>query len=250
MNGNLIIIDLYLSTIVHAEPALPPDNPAFRKPRALAPAPSHSLPPPPPNSCMTQILYCRLKFINSNILYIQFNRAATFLVLIAQLWFIHPFFLLDCTALNCKDPMTNSPPGTTCLCVLPIKVELRLGIALYTFFALVSELAQEIASGVFMKQSQVHVMGANAATEDPEKTIVLIDLVPLGASFDNTTTLSVFERFWHKQVIINPTDFGNYDVLYVQYPGESFITPFVLFILILISFMLTSSCLSCRFFNL
>ncbi|KAM3350579.1 hypothetical protein ACQJBY_022973 [Aegilops geniculata] len=115
--------------------------------------------------------------------------------------------------------MTNSPPGTTCLCVLPIKVELRLGIALYTFFALVSELAQEIASGVFMKQSQVHVMGANAATEDPEKTIVLIDLVPLGASFDNTTTLSVFERFWHKQVIINPTDFGNYDVLYVQYPG-------------------------------
>ncbi|KAM3331723.1 hypothetical protein ACQJBY_027568 [Aegilops geniculata] len=115
--------------------------------------------------------------------------------------------------------MTNSPPGTTCLCVLPIKVELRLGIALYTFFALVSELAQEIASGVFMKQSQVHVMGANAATEDPEKTIVLIDLVPLGARFDNTTTLLVFERFWHKQVIINPTYFGNYDVLYVQYPG-------------------------------
>uniref|UniRef100_A0A453F8Z2 Protein kinase domain-containing protein n=1 Tax=Aegilops tauschii subsp. strangulata TaxID=200361 RepID=A0A453F8Z2_AEGTS len=165
----------YHSPSYSPEPALPPDNPAFRKPRALAPAPSHSLPPPPPNSY--------------------------------------------CTALNCKDPMTNSPPGTTCLCVLPIKVELRLGIALYTFFALVSELAQEIASGVFMKQSQVHVMGANAATEDPEKTIVLIDLVPLGASFDNTTTLSVFERFWHKQVIINPTDFGNYDVLYVQYPG-------------------------------
>ncbi|KAF7076118.1 hypothetical protein CFC21_080812 [Triticum aestivum] len=167
----------YHSPSYSPEPALPPDNPAFRKPRALAPAPSHSLPPPPPPP-------------NSY-----------------------------CTALNCKDPMTNSPPGTTCLCVLPIKVELRLGIALYTFFALVSELAQEIASGVFMKQSQVHVMGANAATEDPEKTIVLIDLVPLGASFDNTTTLSVFERFWHKQVIINPTDFGNYDVLYVQYPG-------------------------------
>ncbi|VAH62635.1 unnamed protein product [Triticum turgidum subsp. durum] len=159
----------------HKEPAPPPDNSAVRKPRALAPAPSHSLPPPPPNSY--------------------------------------------CTALNCKDPMTNSPPGTTCLCVLPIKVELRLGIALYMFFALVSELAQEIASGVFMNQSQVHVMGANAATEDPEKTIVLIDLVPLGARFDNTTTLTVFERFWHKQVIINPTDFGNYDVLYVQYPG-------------------------------
>ncbi|XP_044340924.1 receptor-like serine/threonine-protein kinase ALE2 isoform X5 [Triticum aestivum] len=165
----------YHSPSYSPEPAPPPDNSAVRKPRALAPAPSHSLPPPPPNSY--------------------------------------------CTALNCKDPMTNSPPGTTCLCVLPIKVELRLGIALYMFFALVSELAQEIASGVFMNQSQVHVMGANAATEDPEKTIVLIDLVPLGARFDNTTTLTVFERFWHKQVIINPTDFGNYDVLYVQYPG-------------------------------
>jgi hypothetical protein len=144
------------------------------------------------------------------------------LAFIAQFWFIHPFIsLLDCTPLYCQDPLTNSPPGTTCLCVLPIKVELRLGIPLYTFFGLVSELAQNIASGVFMKQSQVRVMGANAATEDPEKTAVLIDLVPLGARFDNTTTLSVFERFWHKQVIINPMHFGSYDVLYVLYPGES-----------------------------
>ncbi|CAM0882349.1 unnamed protein product [Alopecurus aequalis] len=124
-----------------------------------------------------------------------------------------------CTPLYCQDPLTNSPPGTTCLCVQPIKVELRLGIPLYTFFGLVAELAQNIASGVFMKQSQVRVMGANAATEDPQKTVVLIDLVPLGARFDNTTTLSVFERFWHKQVIINPMHFTSYDVLYVLYPG-------------------------------
>lgn len=70
-----------------------------------------------------------------------------------------------------------------------------------------------------MKQSQVRVMGANAATEDPQKTVVFIDLVPLGARFDNTTTLSVFERLWHKQVIINLMHFGSYDVLYVLYPG-------------------------------
>ncbi|KAM0875301.1 hypothetical protein ACQ4PT_036879 [Festuca glaucescens] len=157
------------------EPALPPDSPAYKKPRALAPTPSRSLLPPPPNSY--------------------------------------------CTPLYCQDPLTNSPPGTTCLCVLPIKVELHLGIPLYTFFGLVAELAQNIASGVFMKQIQVRIMGANAATEDPEKTAVLIDLVPLGARFDNTTALSVFERFWHKQVIINPMHFGSYDVLYVLYPG-------------------------------
>uniref|UniRef100_A0A0D9V4T4 Protein kinase domain-containing protein n=1 Tax=Leersia perrieri TaxID=77586 RepID=A0A0D9V4T4_9ORYZ len=100
-----------------------------------------------------------------------------------------------------------------------LRVHLRLGIALFTFFALVSELAQDIASGVFMEQSQVRVMGANAATEDPEKTVVLIDLVPLAAKFDNATAFLVFERFWHKQVNINRMHFGNYDVLYVQYQG-------------------------------
>lgn len=109
----------------------------------------------------------------------------------------------------------------TCLCVLPIKVELRFGIALYTFFTLVPELAQDIASGVFMNQSQVRVMGANAAPDDPEKTVVFIDLVPLGPKFDNATAFLVFERFCNKQVIINPVHFGKYDVLYVLYQGES-----------------------------
>ncbi|OEL23898.1 Receptor-like serine/threonine-protein kinase ALE2 [Dichanthelium oligosanthes] len=123
-----------------------------------------------------------------------------------------------CTA-SCQDPLTNSPPGTTCLCVLPIKVELQFGIALYTFFTLVAELAQDIASGVLMNQGQVRVMGANAAPDDPEKTDVLIDLVPLQPKFDNATALLVSERFWHKKVIINPMHFGSYDVLYVQYEG-------------------------------
>jgi hypothetical protein len=134
--------------------------------------------------------------------------------------FHHLLFLvlLDCTV-SCEDPKTNSPG--TCLCVLPIKVELRFAIELYTFFTLVAELAQDIASGVFMNQSQVRVMGANAAPEDPGKTVVLIDLVPIGEKFGNTTPFLVFERFWHKQIIINRTRFGNYDVLYVKYPGEN-----------------------------
>ena len=128
-------------------------------------------------------------------------------------------FRADCKPLSCKDPLTYPPPGSLCVCVSPIKVGLRLRIALYTFFPLVSELAQEIAAGIFMEQSQVRVMGANAASEDSEKTIVLIDLVPLGGSFDMNTAFLVYDRFWHKQVLIKASYFGHYDVLYVLYPG-------------------------------
>ncbi|KAM7511564.1 hypothetical protein LguiB_010439 [Lonicera macranthoides] len=70
-----------------------------------------------------------------------------------------------------------------------------------------------------MRQSQVRIMGANAASQDPEKTIVLIDLVPLGERIDNTTAYLIFDRFWHKQVLIRTSFFGDYDVLYVHYPG-------------------------------
>ncbi|GFY93980.1 protein kinase superfamily protein [Actinidia rufa] len=102
----------------------------------------------------------------------------------------------DCSSLTCVDPLTNTPPGSPCDCVLPMQVGLRLTVALYTFFPLVSKLAEEIAVGVFMKLSQVRIMGANAASQDPEKTIVLIDLVPLGEEFDITTAYLIFQRFW------------------------------------------------------
>lgn len=98
---------------------------------------------------------------------------------------------------------------------------MSLSVALYTFFPLVSELAKEIATGVFMEQSQVRIMGANATNQDPDKTIVLIDLVPLGEKFDNTTAFLTYEKFWHKQVVIKPSFFGDYEVLYVKYPGMS-----------------------------
>lgn len=100
-----------------------------------------------------------------------------------------------------------------------MQVGLRLNVALYTFFPLVSELASEIAVGVFMKQSQVRIMGANEASEDPEKTTILIDLVPLGEMFDNTTAYLTYQRFWNKQVAISTYFFGDYEVLYVRYPG-------------------------------
>lgn len=138
----------------------------------------------------------------------------------------HPFQALpppppneDCASLTCAEPFTNGPPKAPCVCVLPMRVGLRLSVALYTFFPLVSELATEIFVGVFMDPSQVRIMGANSASQYPEKTIVLIDLVPLGEKFDNTTAFLTSQKFWHKQVVIKSSLFGDYDVLYVQYPG-------------------------------
>jgi len=77
-------------------------------------------------------------------------------------------------------------------------------------------------------------MGANAAPDDPEKTIVFIDLVPLGPKFDNATAHLVFEKFWQKKVIINSMHFGNYDVLGVLYQGERVPHDFLMFHLIFI----------------
>lgn len=128
--------------------------------------------------------------------------------------------MTDCAPLTCQEPLTYGPPESPCACVLPIQVGLRLTVSLYTFFPLVSELASEIAAGVFLKQSQVRVMGANAAEDDPDRTTTHIHLLPLGRKFEDTTAYFMFQRFWNKQVTIKSLFFGNYDVLYVQYPGN------------------------------
>ncbi|KAL3623647.1 hypothetical protein CASFOL_032463 [Castilleja foliolosa] len=125
----------------------------------------------------------------------------------------------DCGPMTCTDPFTYSPPKSPCSCILPIQVGLRLAVALYTFFPLVSELAAEIANGVFIKQSQVRIVGANTAEDNPDKTIALIYLLPLEDKFDDTTAYFTFQRFWQKQVGINTSLFGDYDVLYIRYPG-------------------------------
>ncbi|KAD2028398.1 hypothetical protein E3N88_41994 [Mikania micrantha] len=125
----------------------------------------------------------------------------------------------DCSSITCMEPLTNTPPGTPCKCVIPMQVELGLGVSLYIFFPLVSELAFEMASGLFMSSSQVRIMGANEDNQDPEKTIVFINLVPLGEKFDNYTAYLTAQRLWLKQVPINSTVFGEYEVLFVKYPG-------------------------------
>ncbi|XP_077210601.1 protein kinase superfamily protein isoform X3 [Tasmannia lanceolata] len=125
----------------------------------------------------------------------------------------------DCISVPCMEPLTNTPPGSPCGCVLPMQVGLRLGVSLYTFFPLVSDLAQEIAAGIFVKQNQVRIMGANADSQRPDMTMVLVDLLPLGEKFDNNTVFFTYEKFWHKQVVIKTNFFGDYEVVYVRYPG-------------------------------
>ncbi|KVI05882.1 Concanavalin A-like lectin/glucanase, subgroup [Cynara cardunculus var. scolymus] len=62
-------------------------------------------------------------------------------------------------------------------------------------------------------------MGANAAGEQLDETIVLVNLVPLKQNFDPANAFSIYQKFWKKQVFINTSRFGAYEVVYVRYPG-------------------------------
>ncbi|CAN6476982.1 unnamed protein product [Victoria cruziana] len=124
-----------------------------------------------------------------------------------------------CEQLSCTDPLTSTPIGSPCGCVLPIRVELKLGVASYAVFPLIAELEIDVAGGTYLKQSQVRIMGADADKQDQEKTVVNIDLVPLGEKFDNATALLIYERFWQRKVAINASHFGDYQTVYVHYPG-------------------------------
>lgn len=121
--------------------------------------------------------------------------------------------------MTCTEPLTYAPPGAPCACVWPIEVKLRLSVAIYKFFSLVSELAEEIAASISLNRSQVRIMGADAASQQLERTSVLINLVPKGLKFNDTTSFSIFEKFWHRQVSIKASVFGAYEILYVHYPG-------------------------------
>ncbi|KAK8551292.1 hypothetical protein V6N12_039940 [Hibiscus sabdariffa] len=125
----------------------------------------------------------------------------------------------DCTSVACSDPLTYTPPGSPCGCVWPIQVKLQLGVPIYTFFPLVLELAQEIAASVSLNHSQVRIMGANAASQELEKSTVLINLVPWEVKFDYTAALLIYKKFWNRQVFIKASLFGPYEVAYVRYPG-------------------------------
>ncbi|XP_038899985.1 receptor-like serine/threonine-protein kinase ALE2 [Benincasa hispida] len=124
----------------------------------------------------------------------------------------------DCT-IACTEPLTYTPPGTPCGCVWPIQVKITLDVAVYTFFPLVSELAEEIADSISLNQSQVRIMGADAASQQLEKTTVLINLVPRGSKFNHNTAFFIYQKFWRRKISINASLFGRYQVLNVKYPG-------------------------------
>lgn len=131
-------------------------------------------------------------------------------------WFF--FCVVECT-LPCGDGYTNSVPGSPCGCVIPIQVELQLGIDLDTLFPLVSELLKELAFGLFLQPSQVRIVGAKAADQNQEETDVYADFVPLDMAFDNTTVDLLSSRFWNHQVMLNDSLFGSYSVISVTWPG-------------------------------
>ncbi|XP_048319968.2 receptor-like serine/threonine-protein kinase ALE2 [Ziziphus jujuba] len=124
----------------------------------------------------------------------------------------------DCSSVTCTEPLTYTPPGSPCGCVQPIQVKLRLGVAIYTFFPLVSELAEEIAASVSLNHSQVRVMGADADSQQLDKTAVLINLVPK-VKFKEETAFGIYRKFWRGQVSIKAPLFGDYEVLNIQFPG-------------------------------
>ncbi|PWA80945.1 concanavalin A-like lectin/glucanase domain-containing protein [Artemisia annua] len=125
----------------------------------------------------------------------------------------------DCATVTCTQPLTYTPAGSPCACVWPIEIKLRLAISPYTFFPLVSELAHEISTSVSLNVSQARIMGANADGEQLDKTIVLVNLVPLKQNFDPATAFSIYQKFWKKQVLINKPRFGAYEVVNIKYPG-------------------------------
>lgn len=118
------------------------------------------------------------------------------------------------------EPLTAAPYGSPCGCVFPMKVRLLLDVAPYAVFPVMNELEIEIAEGIYLQQSQVKIMGASADSQNQGKTVVDVNLVPLGEKFDNTTAILTYERLWHKKLHLNMTVFGNYEVVYISYPGR------------------------------
>ncbi|XP_039123747.1 receptor-like serine/threonine-protein kinase ALE2 isoform X1 [Dioscorea cayenensis subsp. rotundata] len=124
----------------------------------------------------------------------------------------------DCDG-YCSEPLTQSPIGAPCGCVYPMQVVIDLSVPAYQLFPRIAELEVEVAAGTYLKQSQVRIMGANASLRDPEWTTVAMDLVPLVDKFDNMTALLTYQRFWQKKVPLDMSLFGDYQVIYVHYPG-------------------------------
>lgn len=104
-------------------------------------------------------------------------------------------------------------------------VGLELDVTLDELFPLLIPLAMELADGTFLQQSQVLIANLNPVPSDPDKTSVLVDLIPLGVVFDSTYAELVADRFLNGLVLLNATLFGNYTVQYVMYPGLNLFPP-------------------------
>ncbi|KAI3829799.1 hypothetical protein L1987_03927 [Smallanthus sonchifolius] len=120
---------------------------------------------------------------------------------------------------GCLEPLTATPIGSPCGCVFPMKVRILLEVSVYAVFPVVNELEIEIATGTYLTQSQVVITGASADSENQERTAIDVNLVPLGEKFDNLTAKLTYERFWRKKLALNRTLFGDYEVVYIIYPG-------------------------------
>eukprot|EP00250_Pteridium_aquilinum_P019029 c24262_g1_i1 orf=980-4132(+) len=125
----------------------------------------------------------------------------------------------DCSTIVCLPPLTKTPFMSPCGCVRPIQVRIELTVPLYSLFPLISVLAANLAEGTVLSPNQVEVIGANADSQNPDYSVVDVNLVPLDQGFDNLTALIIFEKFWKHELLLNSTLFGNYSVVYVQYPG-------------------------------
>ena len=106
-----------------------------------------------------------------------------------------------------------------------MKVRLVLDAAPLAVFPVIDELEIELSSGTYLKQSQVRIMGVTADSQNQGKTTIDIYLVPLGEKFDNTTAVLLSKRFWHNEVPLNRSLFGDYAILCITYPGSCFISP-------------------------
>ncbi|KAL6591354.1 hypothetical protein ACP70R_049857 [Stipagrostis hirtigluma subsp. patula] len=124
-----------------------------------------------------------------------------------------------CSSYICTEPLTATPIGSPCGCVMPISVVVDLDVAPYLLFMRIAELEVEIAAGTFLKQSQVKIMAAIASIQDDQKTRVTIYLVPLREHFDTYTASLISDRFRDKRVQINSSIFGDYKVINISYPG-------------------------------
>ncbi|GAA0139990.1 hypothetical protein LIER_35175 [Lithospermum erythrorhizon] len=124
----------------------------------------------------------------------------------------------DCGQI-CVEPLTSAVFLSPCGCVLPMKVRLVLQVSLYAIFPVVRDLAMEIAEGTYVNQKQVSINGASADPLTPENSVVDINLIPLEEKFDNTTAMFICTRLLQKKVRLNHSLFGDYEVIFISYPG-------------------------------